>query len=306
MKSPYEVLGVEPTASSDDIRKAYRKLAKTCHPDLHPGDTKAEVRFKEISSANALLSDPEKRARFDAGEIDASGNERPPSSFYRPHADTSDGAKYARYDGTGDAEAMSDIFAELFRRSRSTDGEFKIRGNDIQYTLDVSFIDAARGTKTRATMADGKVLDITIPGGVRDRQTLRLRGKGTAGINGGPPGDAYIEVHVLPHPFFARDGADIRMTLPITLKEAVLGGKVKIPTIDGAVEMSIPKRSNTGSVLRLKNRGILESKNAKRGHQYVRLEIVLPEEPDSALDAFVESWEKADSFNPRRKMLEAT
>ncbi len=306
MKNPYEILGVKASATPDDIRKAYRKLAKTYHPDLHPGDAKAEARFKEISSANALLSDPEKRARFDAGEIDAAGNERPPTSFYRPHADAGDGAKYARYDGSGDAEAMSDIFADLFRRGRGGGGNLKIRGADINYALDVPFIDAARGTKTRATMADGKVLDITIPEGVRDRQTLRLRGKGMEGIGGGPPGDAYIDIHVLPHPFFTRQGFNIHMTLPITLGEAVSGGKITVPTITGPVDMSVPKHSNTGSTMRLKNRGILNPKTGERGHQYVRLEIVLPEEPDPELDAFAKSWRTKNPYDPRREILEAT
>ncbi len=306
MQSPYEVLGVPSTASSDDIRKSYRKLAKTCHPDLHPGDLKAEARFKEISSANALLSDPEKRARFDAEEIDAEGNERPPSSFYRPHADASDGAKYARYDGTGDADAMSDIFAELFRRGHDSHSELNIRGADIQYKLDVSFIEAACGVKKRATMADGKPLDITIPEGVRDHQILRLRGKGMEGIGDAPPGDAFIDVHVLIHPFFTRQGVNIHMNLPVTLGEAILGGKIKVPTINGPVEMNIPKRSNTGSALRLKDRGIFDPKTGQRGHQYVRLEIVLPEEPDSALDAFVETWKDTNTFDTRLKLLEVT
>lgn len=306
MQSPYEVLGVQPTASPGDIRKAYRQLAKTCHPDLHPGDAKAEVRFKEISNANTLLSDPEKRARYDAGEIDAAGNERPPSSFYRPHADANDGAKYARYDGTGDADAMSDIFAELFRRGSDSHGELNLRGADIHYKLDVPFIEAACGVKKRTTMADGKALDITIPEGVRDHQTLRLRGKGMAGVGEAPPGDAFIDVHVLIHPFFTRQGVNIRMTLPVTLGEAILGGKIKVPTINGPVEMNIPKRSNTGSTLRLKDRGIFDPKSGQRGHQYVRLEIVLPEEPDPALDAFVETWKDTNTFDPRHKLLETT
>lgn len=304
MRSPYEILGVDAKASSDDIRKAYRKLAKECHPDLHPGDTKAENRFKEISGAYDLLSDAEKRRRFDAGEIDAEGNERPEQQFYRAYADGDQGAKYARYGGEGGYEDMSDIFADLFRGAQGGRGGegMKFRGGDISYNLDVSFLDAALGTKKRATMADGKTLDISIPEGLKDRQTLRLRGKGMPGINGGPPGDAYIEVHIQPHGLFTRKDNNIHMTLPVTLGEAVLGGKVKVPTISGTVEMTVPKGSNTGATLRLKGRGILDPKSGQRGDQYVRLEVVLPDKPDAALQTFAESWSKDAPYDPRKDM----
>lgn len=303
MRDPYEVLGVKKSASDADIRKAYRKLAKECHPDLHPGDAKAEVRFKEIGTAYGLLSDAEKRRRFDAGEIDAEGHEKPEHAYYRSYADGGDGAKYARY-GSGDFEDMSDIFAEMFRgRGHGPRGEgLKLRGADISYNLEVSFLDAATGTKKRAAMADGKVLDITIPEGVRDRQTLRLRDKGMPGIGGGPPGDAYIELHIQPHPFFTRKDSNVHMTLPVTLGEAVLGGKVKVSTIKGEVEMTVPKGANTGTTLRLKGRGILDSKSGQRGDQYVRLEVVLPEKPDEKLEAFAKEWSQAAPYDPRGKM----
>jgi len=301
MQNPYEILGVDKTASQADIRKAYRKLAKECHPDLHPGDAKAEARFKKISAANSLLSDEEKRRQFDAGEIDAEGNQRPDSNFYRQYADAGDGAKYARYSGGGPSdEDMSDIFAEFFRNQRGGEG-LKMRGQDIAYSLDVAFLEAANGTKKRATMNDGKTLDITIPEGLRDRQTLRLKGKGMPGIGGGPPGDAYIEIHIASHRFFTRKDNNIHMTLPITLGEAVLGAKVKVPTVSGSVEMTVPKHTNTGTTLRLKGRGILDPKSKQRGDQYIRLEVVLPKEPDEALDAFAAEWQ-AD-YDPREGML---
>lgn len=306
MRDPYDILGVKKDASDDDIRKAYRKLAKTCHPDLHPGDDKAEARFKEISGAHGLLSDPDKRKRFDAGEIDADGHERPEQQYYRTYADAGDGAKYARYGGGG-YEDMSDIFRDLFGeghgRGRGPGAEgLKIRGGDVSYSLDVAFLDAARGTKRRATMADGKTLDISIPEGVRDRQTLRLKGKGMPGIGGGPPGDAYIEVHIQPHAFFTRKDSNIHMTLPVSLREAVLGGKVKVPTVGGAVEMTVPKGSNTGDTLRLKGRGILDPKSKRKGDQYVRLEVVLPDEPDAELEAFVNDWKAGNEHDPRAGM----
>lgn len=306
MRDPYDILGVNKDASADDIRKAYRKQAKECHPDLHPGDAKAEARFKDISTAHDLLSDPEKRKRFDNGEIDAEGHERPEQQYYRTYADGGDGAKYARY-GAGDFEDMSDIFADLFGGraghgpGRGGEG-LKMRGGDISYTLDVSFVDAAKGTKRRATMADGKTLDISIPEGVRDRQTLRLKGKGMPGIGGGPPGDAYIEVHIQPHAFFTRKDSNIHMTLPVSLTEAVLGGKVKVPTVGGTVEMTVPKNSNTGDTLRLKGRGVLDSKSKQKGDQYVRLEVVLPDEPDAELEAFLKDWQAGRDHDPRKGM----
>ena len=301
MKNPYESLGLDKTASAADIRKAYRKLAKECHPDLHPGDAKAEARFKELSAASSLLSDEEKRRQFDAGEIDAAGNQRPESSYYRQYADSGDGAKYARYPGGAGEEDMSDIFAEFFRNQRGGES-IKMRGQDISYTLEVSFLEAAAGAKKRATMADGKTLDITIPEGLRDRQSLRLKGKGMPGIGGGPAGDVYIEVHIAPHGFFTRKDNNIHMTLPVSLGEAVLGARVKVPTIAGAVEMTVPKHANTGTTLRLKGRGILDPKSGQRGDQYVRLEVVLPKQPDEALDAFAAGWQ-AD-YDPRDGMME--
>lgn len=250
-----------------------------------------------------MLSDIEKRARYDAGEIDAEGHERPPSSFYRAQADTGDGARYARYDGKGDPEMMSDIFGDLFRRGHSQNG-LKMPGHDLRYSIDIPFLEAARGSTKTATMADGKTLNITIPEGLQNGQTLRLRGEGMPGMGGGPTGDAYIDVNVIEHPFFKQKGNDIRITLPITLKEAVLGGKIKVPTIAGVVEMSIPKGANTGTTLRLKNRGIRRKKSGAQGHQYVRLEITLPDKPDDALKEFAESWAESNPFDPRATILE--
>lgn len=301
MQNPYESLGVKKTASQAEIRKAYRKLAKECHPDLHPGDAKAEARFKELSAANSLLSDEEKRRQFDAGEIDAAGNQRADSSYYRQYADAGEGAKYARYPGGPGEEDMSDIFTEFFRKQQGGQG-MKMRGQDVSYTLEVSFLEAAAGAKKRATMADGKTLDIAIPEGLRDRQSLRLKGKGMPGIGGGPAGDAYIEIHISAHRFFTRKDNNIHMTLPITLGEAVLGAKVKVPTISGSVEMTVPKHANTGTTLRLKGRGILDPKSGQRGDQYVRLEVVLPKQPDEALDAFATEWQA--KYDPRDGMME--
>jgi DnaJ-class molecular chaperone len=303
MKDPYDALGIERTATDKEIGTAYRRLAKEYHPDLHPGDKTAESRFKEISAAYQILKDPDKRGRYDRGEIDAGGQERPERSFYRAHADAEDGAKYARYEDFADFADKSDIFADLFRQTG--DGRrahIKMRGADIAYSLRIGFLEAANGAKKRVTMPDGVALDITVPEGVLDRQTLRLKGKGHPGLGGGPPGDAYIEIHIEPHPVFERKDNNIHITLPITLGEAVLGGKIDVPTIKGAVSMTIPKGSNTGTALRLKGRGILDPKSKDYGDQYITLEVVLPREIDDTLSDFVESWASDHPYNPRSDM----
>lgn len=288
MRDPYQVLGVAKTATADEIKKKYRQLAKKLHPDLNPGNADAAAKFKDISAAYDLLSDAQKRARYDRGEIDASGAERPERQYYRAYAESPEGAKY------GSQFEADDLFSELFGRARSGGRDFKIRGTDVSYTLPVDFIEAAAGAKKRVTMADGTVLDIAIPAGTEDRQTLRLKGQGQPGFGGAEAGDAYIEVHIQPHAFFTRKDSDVHLELPISLGEAVLGGKITVPTIDGDVTMTVPKGSNTGTTLRLKGRGVLDRKSKQRGDQYVKLKIVLPEGADPELTRFVETWSRRD------------
>jgi DnaJ-class molecular chaperone len=288
MRDPYQVLGVAKTASAEEIKKKYRQLAKKLHPDLNPGNAEAAAKFKEASAAYDLLSDAQKRARYDRGEIDASGAERPERQYYRAYAESPEGAKY------GSGFETDDLFSELFGRRARGGREFKIRGTDVSYELPVEFIEAAAGAKKRVTMADGSVLDVNIPPGTQDRQTLRLKGQGQPGFGGAEPGDAYIEVHVQPHAYFTRKDHDVHLDLPISLGEAVLGGKITVPTIDGDVAMTIPKGSNTGTTLRLKGRGIVDRKSKQRGDQYVKLKVVLPEGPDAELARFVESWDRRD------------
>ena len=214
---PYRVLGVSKTASDAEIRKAYRKLAKELHPDLNPGDASAEDRFKRVAAAYHLLGDPERRKRFDAGEIDATGAERPEQQYYRQYAGGDGGERYYSSAGFEDFADVSDIFADLFRgragRGGGADG-FEARGQDVRYHLDVDFLDAVRGAKRRITMPDGKVLDLSIPPGTRDGGTLRLKGKGAPGLGGGPAGDALVEISVRPHALFTRDGDDIVVPSP--------------------------------------------------------------------------------------------
>src|SRR6266516_434927 len=267
-QTPYEVLGVKPNATAEEIRKAYRKLAKEFHPDLNPGKPAAEARFKAVTVANDLLSDPDKRARYDRGEIDESGVERPRYS-YRPHAEGAQGWKY-QPQGDIDIGDLDDLFAMFGRGARGARGGagpagegFAMPGANRQYTLTIDFALAATGGKQRLALAPGEWLDLTIPPGIEEGQVLRLNGKGGPGFGGGPPGDALIEVHIAPHPFFRREGDDIHLELPVSLAEAVLDARIAVPTVTGPVTMTIPKGSDTGSQLRLRGKGIHRQRGGK-------------------------------------------
>lgn len=299
---PYAVLGLKKDASADDIRKAYRKVARTSHPDLNPDDPAAEARFKAASAAHDLLKDPEKRARFDRGEIDATGAERPQPQqrTYRDFADDP-GNPYrgggARFEDYGDA---ADIFAEMLRARRAADASagFSARGGDLRYLLEVPFLDAARGGEARVTLAEGGQVEVKIPEGAEDGTTLRLRGKGAPGLGGGPAGDALITLSVRPHAVFRREEDDIVLTLPITLDEAVLGGKVEVPTIDGPVSLTIPRGVGSGRTLRLRGRGVRGADGTK-GDQRVELRITMPPSVDDALADFMARWKQDHPYNPR-------
>jgi DnaJ-class molecular chaperone len=291
---PYTVLGVKKDASQGEIQKAYRRLAKKLHPDLNPGNKKAEEEFKEVSAAYDLLGDADKRARFDRGEIDASGSERPQQRYYRDFAEGA--SQYASDAGFADFAGTDDILSQIFGEGR---GNFRMRGRDVHYRLELDFLDAINGGKREITLPDGSALDVNIPAGTRDGQILRLRGKGRAGSRGGQPGDALVEIEIRPHRFFVRKGDDIHVDLPISLSEAVLGGKVKAPTPSGAVTMTVPKWSNTGTVLRLRGKGISRQDGSK-GDEFVTLKVVLPEKPDSELEKFVAHWR--GSYSPRQAM----
>lgn len=299
MKNPYEALGVPSTATAAEIQSAYRKLAKKLHPDLNPGDKAAEEKFKEVATAYDLLGDAGKRKRFDAGEIDASGAERPPrQNYYRDYAGAQAEHPYADASGYADFMDGDDIFADLLRRSQKA--RANRRGEDMHYHLEIGFADSIAGATRRITLPDGGTLDVKIPAGLVSGQTIRLKGKGARGFGTGGPGDALIEVEVLPDPRFTRDGDDITIDLPISLSEAVLGGRVRVPTATGAVTMAVPKGSNTGTTLRLKGKGA-PKRGGGFGDQFVKLKVVLPSRPDPELEAFVAGWEKGKSFNPREE-----
>ena len=288
---PYETLGVKKDASADEIQKAYRGLAKKLHPDLNPGNKKAEEQFKEVSAAYGLLSDPEKRGRFDRGEIDASGQERPQQRYYRDFADGGTSRTYSNEAGYADF-ADEDLFADLFGRGGRTN--LRMRGGDALYQLEVDFLDAVNGAKRQITLPDGAALEVTIPAGTREDQVLRLRGKGRPGIGGGAPGDALIEIAVRPHPQFTRKGDDIHVELTIPLDQAVLGGRISVPTPSGPVTMTVPKWSNSGAVLRLKGKGV-PRRGGARGDEYVTLKVMLPERPDPELEKLIAQWRAAQT-----------
>ncbi len=300
---PYATLGVPKTASEDEIRAAYRKLAKKYHPDINPGKPEAEDKFKAISAAHELLSDPVKRGRFDRGEIDASGQEKQQERhFYRRYADDAGRTKY-RSEAAIDPEDMEDIFAGFgglgagggdgFGAGGGRRG-FKMRGQDARYQLTVDFLDAAKGATRRLTLPDGKTLDVKIPAGLQDGQVVRLKGQGMPGFGeGAPPGDALIEVRIAPHPAFRREGNNVVVELPITLQEAVLGAKVEVPTIEGSVTVTVPPNSANGAQLRLKGRGIAG------GDQFVELKVVMPSGDEPELAEFLKSWKPRNARNPR-------
>ncbi len=304
MRDPYETLGISRSATEREIKDAYKKLARKFHPDLHPDDKQAEAKFKELSAANDLLKDKEKRRRFDAGEIDASGVEVRQERFYRDFADGPAYASHAAEDGFASNEDLQDFLARAFAGERQrSQGEFRARGQDVSYVLPVSFVDAANGAVRTIRLPEGKTLQVTIPEGAGDRQMLRLKGQGLPGYGGGPAGDAYVELHVEPHPFFNRKDGNIHLEVPVTLKEAVLGARIEVPTIGRPVTVSVPKGSNTGTTLRLRNKGIRDNKTGQRGHQLVTLKVVLPAAEEPELVAFLDAWQPKNPQNPRKEML---
>lgn len=300
---PYQTLGIARTASQDDIRKAYRKLAKKYHPDLNPSDKEAEEKFKAVSLANDILSDETQRGRYDRGEIDATGQERAPPGYganggYHDFGGGMGGG--FRNAGAGGAgfEDLSDLFGGMF--GNRAGGGFNRRPNgpqrgaDKSYNLTVSFVDSVLGTTSRVSLPGGATLDVRIPPGIEDGQVLRLRGKGGEGAQGGPAGDALITVMVTSSTDYTREGRDLRCTLPVDLPTAVLGGPITVPTPSGAVKMKVPADSDTGSILRLRGRGVKGDGKQEDGNLYVRLEVHVGQASD-ALREFLRKHDAAEN-----------
>jgi|AmaraimetFIIA100_FD_contig_123_81647_length_3324_multi_6_in_0_out_1_2 DnaJ-class molecular chaperone len=331
MRDPYDVLGVAKTASAAEIKSAFRRQAKKLHPDANKHDPKAATRFAELNAAYEILGEESKRKAFDRGEIDAEGKPRfqgfegfghgrgqggfGPEGVFETFSWGRDGFQHARgpgggFRGFGGLGGFEDILKEAFggagRSGRPGGGGFQFEqedsgraGQDITAALTITLTEAAKGTDKRVQLPTGREVDVKIPAGLNDGQTIRLKGQGLAGA-GGRAGDLLITVSVAPHPLFARAGADLRLELPITLYEAVLGAKVRVPTLDGAVELAIPPGTNSGRTFRLKGKGF-PAKQGK-GDLLATVRIMLPEEDDADLEELMRKWRKAQPYDPRKSM----
>lgn len=307
MRDPYQVLGVPRNAGEADIKKAFRALAKKHHPDKHAGDAGAQKTFQEISAAYDILGDKDKRAQFDAGAIGNDGNAKgfDPRGGFRQGSPFGFGAgggnrdfHFSSDDMGGGGGGFEDILASMMggdarRQPRAQTGQ------DFTATVTVSLGEAVSGGTRRVAMQNGEQIDVKIPAGVNNGQTIRVKGRGGAGRSGGPNGDVLLQVAVAPHPYIVRDGRDLRMDLPVTLKEAVLGGKVPVPTLSGTLALSVPEGANTGTTLRLKGKGIGAHGATPAGDLYVRLVVQLPDKPDDALREFLAGW--PGNYDPRAK-----
>lgn len=308
---PYKELGVSRQASADDIRKSFRKLAKQLHPDRNPGDAAAEERFKRVTGAFDILGDVEKKAKFDKGEIDADGRETMggfnPGGGFRPGGGSGfsgfgggggpgGGGFGGRFEGADFDEILGDMFSG---RGARGPGGFSPKGADLRSRLEIDLEEAIQGGPKRVAFSDGRTIDLTIPKGAVEGQVLRLKSQGQAGPRGA--GDALIELAIKPHPIFKLDGADLRMDLPVSIPDAVLGAKVDAPTPEGPVSLGIPKNTSSGAVLRLKGRGAVDPSTGGRGDLFARVMLALPEGDDAALTAFAETWRKQRPYVAKRR-----
>jgi DnaJ-class molecular chaperone len=342
MQDLYSVLGVAKGASEDDVKHAFRSLAKRWHPDTADGAADKGKRFQALNAAYEILSDANKRVQYDRGEIDWAGNPKPqnangPQSNPAAKSNGSNGAAHGANgknganghgEGNGRMDAaqafrwafekafgmqpnldtrrkrrVEDLFAEFFGERQKADRKSSTRkGVDTLYDLSITFEEAVLGGTRRVKMPNGKRFDVRVPVGVREGQVIRLKSLGEPGLAGGPDGDALITVKIEEHPFYKRDGRDITLDLPVTLSEAVLGAKIKVPTLHGPVTMAIPENSNSGTVFRLKGKGVPQLGIHEAGDQLVTLVVQLPEKGNAALQDFVRRWEAAHPYQPRKGM----
>lgn len=315
MRDPYTVLGVAKTASADEVKKAFRKLAKRFHPDQNKSDPKAKEKFAESNQAYEIIGDEKKRAQFDRGEIDAEGKPRfegfggGPGGFHRS---TGAPGGFETYEFHGGGEGSfgraggaqfdaGDIFADLFGgRSRSARQRQPSRGMDVGAEATIGFRQAVNGATVRVSLPTGRSLDVKIPPGIQDGKQIRLKGQGQpAPGGGGQPGDAIVYVRVAPDPLFRVEGRDLRLDLPVTLYEAVLGAKVAVPTLSGAVEMTVPPNA-ANRTLRVRGKGLPASQGAAAGDLLVTLRVALPEKSDADLEALMRRWRSDQSYDPRK------
>jgi DnaJ-class molecular chaperone len=300
-KDPYSVLGVSKQASAEEIKSAYRKLAKKYHPDTNQDDKTIEKKFKEITAAYNILSDTEKRSQYDAGAIDTEGNPTMASHFHGGGGSTGAGPFgggggggggfsdiFRGASGSSSKFSGEDIFSEIFGRKKKRKAQMPIKGANVTYRMSIPFLSAARGAKSKLKLTTGETIEVTIPKAIETGQKIKLTGKGKAGLYGGEAGDALVEITIKPHPYFKSEGLDIHLDLPITLHEALSQPKIKVPTIHGAVLLKIPENANSGQIIKIPNKGI--SKNGTKGNQLVKLLIKLPEKRDSELKDAIEKW----------------
>ena len=322
MRNPYDVLGVKKGASAAEIKSAFRKLAKKHHPDANKDDPKAAARFAEVNAANEIIGDEDKRKQFDRGEIDAEGKPRfqgfpgggaGPGGFSRTSRDGFETFTF-RTGGAGPqggpGGGFEDILASMFggaARGRGGAEAFEYEPGpsampdlDLNASLGITLEEAVRGAEKRVRLPTGKELNVKIPAGVTSGQTIRLRGQGQE-VAGHRPGDALITVVIAQHPVFKVDGNDLRADIPVTLYEAVLGAKVRVPTLDGAVELSIPKNTSSGRTFRLRGKG-LPVRGKEPGDLFVTVRIALPDGNDVDLEALMHRWRETKPYNPRSGM----